>query len=139
MLAPSFRFAHGYIMITAFLPLILLSNVISIKFVFLQHYFKYSFYVTAAVLSLFIVYSVFKETNELAFKQNNYFITQIEAMPADILDSTSIQNTKIYFPLKAISDCWDSPLPCTPTLSNNLELRGESISDGFKLKSPLNR
>lgn len=39
----------------------------------------------------------------------------------------------IYMPVDS-EQCWESPLPCMPNHNPNIKFRGESLSDGFKLK-----
>jgi hypothetical protein len=56
-----------------------------------------------------------------------------ERMPQFPLKKQKLNDLEIYVPTTD-DRCFDSPLPCTPYLNSDLEMRGKNLEDGFRIK-----
>ena len=78
----------------------------------------------------------------LRLKDNSKGILSYLYLPGDV--SSVINNNKTEFRVVKVDNldvfipnnmlCSDHPIPCVPYRVNNLEMRGETIKDGFRIK-----
>ena len=50
---------------------------------------------------------------------------------AELEKKLMIPNQEVYITLQG-DQCWDSPLPCSPYYDSRLEMRGETLKEGFR-------
>jgi hypothetical protein len=122
ILAPAFRFGHGFIIACLLLTCILLASfrVLRISSGLL--------YVACLVFGL---YSIVREQSELSLMAVSIFPEKYARMPVDT--SSPVTGAEIRFPA---SDelCWNEPLPCTPYRNPGLRSRGVSLQSGFRIE-----
>lgn len=76
----------------------------------------------------------------LVINQTNFYWSDLDFLigpmdyPSIKTNSKIIDQQKIYKPEKG-DQCWNSAFPCTPYLHPQLELRGESLQMGFKIRT----
>ncbi|MHC1705882.1 MAG: hypothetical protein AB9842_00020 [Bacteroidales bacterium] len=56
------------------------------------------------------------------------------AFPTTSMDTRQLNGISINIPVKGVN-CYDYPIPCSPALSERLELRGASVKQGFRIKN----
>lgn len=126
--APDIRFAYGslllcfLIFIESLLVLLNISvqkiTVIILIFATVYWSYSYAFYDGKNPLRI----STLKENSLLPKK-----------MKQGVMKKQIVNGFEIFIPEKD-NRCYDSPLPCTPYYNPKLELRGEEIQEGFKIK-----
>lgn len=119
--APDFRFVYGYL-----LPLTAIYFAETKWSITLLQKNKNILQLVLGVVTLMIVVFVFQH-------KNNITLIRPIPYPTTNKDRIPIKGTSVLF---ATWDekCWDAPLPCTCEYYEGLELRGDNIQSGFRIK-----
>lgn len=134
ILAPYFRFAHGFILMAALLPLPLVIE--NWRNQWVQGLAQLMTQLSIGITILLISYSLYRECKELSTASFNYWMT-LEEMPPPDVKTTTVNGRPIAVAQNEYLFCWDHPLPCTPKLLPQLQLRGQQLQTGFLLKDSL--
>lgn len=133
--APELRFSIGFTLMTCLMPLAWLS----LKELNHSLVFKGVFYVSVITFLAFHIQYIGYKVYELAKMDTPYLKSQlIKPFPVSYATQRSsfeivkINNVDVYLPHNGF--CADHTLPCAPKIVNNLELRGEDIGEGFRIK-----
>jgi hypothetical protein len=63
------------------------------------------------------------------------WITLYSYPKVELNTKRTLDNRIIYIPKEGYQgNCYNAPLPCSPRFKPNLEMRGESLQDGFRIK-----
>jgi hypothetical protein len=122
--APAIRFVFGYILFTCALAAQLYAHKIP-KFISANLFRLYPFIVCA--LGILFTFQYIK----------NYPIKHILWMPksyAHLHDVKKANDPAKMSTAKPDMQCWDLEIPCSTELPDGLQLRGESIKDGFRIE-----
>lgn len=124
--APDPRFSYSFLILTAFLPFFLFS--FSFRKKQIQYY---SSILTACVMIYFISLQSNNLKNENIFtKPHSHYIDF--SSHNIVFDIYNLDHIKLYTPI-GTDKCFDCCIPCTPYLKEGLQLRGNSLQDGFKI------
>ncbi|MCR5420631.1 MAG: hypothetical protein K6E98_06485 [Lachnospiraceae bacterium] len=136
--APSNRFGYGYIII---LPLYALGDITLNVFSLIQHKIRVVLYI---LLGVVMCKDIIKGTYMFASDDKTYFLENISAdymilqqdYPKAKSDSKEWNGIKIFYPLTEGDQIWYYDFPAILYEGNleAVELRGESIRDGFRMK-----
>jgi hypothetical protein len=131
-LAPDVRFGYGFIGVASNLTLSKMIYASINAFARLSNYhFPNPFFVIIMLwgLSIFFHFIILSVNNpHLAIERLNH----PRGSPQVDVKYEVINGVEIYNPTKG-DQCWNSRLPCTPILNNNLVLRGDKLHDGFRI------
>lgn len=131
--APDFRFGKSFMVVSAFLPLLLLKK--HINFSFIGNFYKKTIF--AIILSL-IFYSFNTKGYNLIrmINQNKDFTVTQQKIDSKYQEyrEVRIKNFAINTPIKD-DRCFDYNLPCTPYPTKRLRMRGETIQEGFYIEN----
>lgn len=134
--APDFRFSFGFIISAACIPFLMIDNRIK-----LPQWDK----VLSSTLLLFLIGLSYVGFSQIKTYQNytDRSITSLllSPLPTNTLknrdkiefEEYKIKNTFIFAP-RGTNQCFDQEIPCIPYQNTNLELRGDDIKDGFRIK-----
>jgi hypothetical protein len=125
VMAPYFRFGHGFIIVAFLISIVLL----------LEKFSKILSYVAVIICFTFIIYSVPKEMGELKGKWKTVIVYP-QPYPKDNDTFTIIFKSQKFYVTEDQSLCWDCPLPCTPEMLPGLQLIGNNIDEGFYIENP---
>jgi hypothetical protein len=135
--APLVRYGYGFILS---LSCLFISLVFFICLLFLRNN-----YIIIYKPFLYLLVFLFTTGLYLNNKQSLFSIPSYWLMPASYptvsVTSIQIDHETIYRPIQG-DQCWDSQFPCAPQsysdwLHPSLELRGNSLQEGFKIKKGL--
>jgi hypothetical protein len=135
--APLVRYGYGFILS---LSCLFISLVLFICLLFLRNN-----YIIIYKPFLYLLVFLFTTGLYLNNKQSLFSIPSYWLMPASYptvsVTSIQIDHETIYRPIQG-DQCWDSQFPCAPQsysdwLHPSLELRGNSLQEGFKIKKGL--
>jgi len=132
--APSYRFANALFFILPVTAFLFLSDQLSEKLIRLIWNMRFKLIISglALIISLmlywtFIVMDGYQKPKIIS-------LSGIEPIPTVELKQLEIKSgIKVWFPIEG-NQCWDSPLPSTPDYKPNLDLRGNSIQEGFVIR-----
>jgi len=134
VLAPDGRFGLSFILAAALIPALFIKINVKIK----KQAILYK--LIACVFLLLIVHNVTDSFIKVPINKNIISYLYIPASFTDLEDRkvpefTTIKagNIDIYIPDNSL--CSDHPIPCAPYPVNNLEMRGDKIEDGFRIKT----
>ncbi|MDU1891011.1 MAG: hypothetical protein E6767_10000 [Dysgonomonas sp.] len=148
--APTIRFGFAFVIYGGLVPFLLLFSNKLLNF-------KYSNQVIGVVLILFMAYFVRSGLKQLNINREEHNVSyssliykplhfDYEKKKKDIyIYDYKIGDIVFYSPNEmganpitcyetCIDHCYDQLLPCTPYLNENLEMRGESLQNGFRIK-----
>lgn len=135
--APALRFSLGFTLLTILFTICILfidkkGTIINRAILVIQ-------YVFIGVFVIFHIQYIGSKTKENAALGGAYLRAQfVKPFPLHYaannteFDSIRINNIEIFIPKNG--SCVDHQLPCTPGVNSNLELRGQSIKEGFRIK-----
>jgi len=132
--APDLRFSFGFVLVAGFSPF-LLCRLDLVKS-------RYKTIVPFVLLCIFTLLCLENGIRRIShFHQGNYFLHPIfyegyysqESEVNDSFYKETINNIDIYIPKKS-DQCMDQCIPCTPYLNKGLEMRGNSLQSGFRIK-----
>jgi|GEM_PF-692394 hypothetical protein len=135
--APLVRYGYGFILS---LSCLFISLVLFICLLFLRNN-----YIIIYKPFLYLLVFLFTTGLYLNNKQSLFSIPSYWLIPASYptvsVTSIQIDHETIYRPIQG-DQCWDSQFPCAPQsysdwLHPSLELRGDSLQEGFKIKKGL--
>jgi hypothetical protein len=127
--APDFRFNFSFIILTAIIPFIVIwiafpvlctKNVSNAFYTILMAGLIYTIYKAPKNYSLATLYK--PTSSEINGGEKNVQFVQ-----------HTIDNYIIYTPI-GTDQCFGQPIPCAPIILPNLELRGKSLQEGFRIK-----
>jgi hypothetical protein len=127
--APDVRFGYGFIW--ALITILFTTSIIDILKIFLKNKILALF-----MISLFIGLSLYDPIKSFEYlysasKNTDFLILPIDYPRIETI-LFKIGDESIYRPLQS-DQCWNSSFPCTPYTNKNLQLRGRSLRDGFKV------
>lgn len=128
--APDFRFNYAFIILAAVIPFVLLWNVFPVMPTpKISGYFY-------AILMAGLVYTYYKAPkNYSAATLYKPISTEVNGGEKNIqFVQHTIDNYIIYTPI-GTDQCFGAPIPCTPIILPNLQLRGKTLQEGFRLKN----
>lgn len=136
IMAPDFRFTFGFIISAGIIPFLMINKETKPK----QLFTKGLYYAMIITLSFFCYMAV----NHVRFFQaknpdKSYISLIAKPQPINLQQKNitftecKINNTIIFIPQES-NQCFDQQIPCVPYYNSNLELRGENIKDGFRIK-----
>jgi hypothetical protein len=127
--APDFRFNYAFIILTAIIPFIIMW----IAFPILSG--KNIFYLFYAALMVGLGYTYYKVPKNYSFATlYKPASVEVDGGQKNIqFVQHTIDNYIIYTPI-GTDQCFGQPIPCTPIILPNLELRGKTLQDGFRIK-----
>ncbi len=140
--APDIRFSLGFVLGAAFIPFILTSFILNVAINFFYKGVKYirmAIIVLGGVLLLglslrqFVHYEGISVNALYTFTVRAQSIDNIDVGKEIIYNGQRLNRIIIYYPDRG-DQCFDQPLPCTPYPNSRLEMRGESLQDGFRIK-----
>jgi len=127
-IAPDPRFVYGSLLFGIFASVILLPFRLRSLFAII----KYSVVLTSILV---FFYSVSKASRLSEYRN---FLTP-HALPVPAVNTILINHIQVQIPEKILNNwnprCYDTRLPCLYKPDPRLEARGESIADGFRLKT----
>lgn len=135
--APALRFSLGFTLSAVFIALFPLcsksNSALNLGSMLTQYALLFAF----AVFHLYYIGSKVSEKVQIgrAYVQAQFIkpFPLSYAIKDTQFDKVNIDAIDVYIP-KEKGQCFDHELPCTPAIINNLELRGEDISDGFRIR-----
>lgn len=135
--APDFRFTFGFITSAGIIPFLatqrsfyskkMLSPILSYATIF-----GLLFLLNMAIDHLIFNrdrYSPHSSYYSLIYKPQEANLLQEET----VFKEFPVAGTTFFVPLNT-NQCYDQQIPCTPYYNSNLELRGESLEEGFRMK-----
>ncbi len=126
--APDFRFGYGYLMALFCLPLIIPLASLS------KQPSRFAKVLPVLVIGLLVVYQAYllgKGFDRQSFTQRLVIPMDYRVLPTE---PCAIKNSTILCAAKeSWKECWYAPFPCVPEAQPNVELRGESLQDGFRV------
>ncbi len=135
--APDMRFAFGYLLTAIAIP-ILLATTENKKHVYARN----ALYIFVLISLMYLWDSAYGGVefyrkrsirSEIGLLHRPVPINMILKHDQIIFNEYKIGNTILSVP-QATDRCIDQPLPCTPYYNSNLEMRGDNIEDGFRIK-----
>lgn len=134
--APDFRFSFGFVIFAACIPFLTTES--RIKFPKSNIIFNSILLFSLIGLSYIALSQINTYQNNT---DNNTASLLLKPLPVNTLknrgniqfDEYKIKNTFIFVP-RGTNQCFDQELPCIPYQNTNLELRGNDIKDGFRIK-----
>ncbi len=128
--APSFRFAHGFIILCFVGIVMLILQLTSLPI----HLTKKLTAGSGIVLLLFTLYSIARETPELDIQKNSYlYFIPTPYREEHVIMVPVPYNQEIKSP-DTCRECWNLPLPCSPNVLPTVEFRGTTLENGFRMK-----
>jgi len=134
VMGPDDRFGFGFIVVAAFAPYMYLN--IDTKKVFLRkipEVLLLAFFVFYAVKGFDLIKSYKGDYTYGEFLYRPQSINYIKQQASYNYIPHRLSDIVIYTPQSA-ERCFDHELPCAPGYPNELEMRGESIRQGFRVK-----
>jgi hypothetical protein len=130
--APDFRLVYGFMTVCVLIAIYVLFG----ETIFRSRSFSYGLLIVFAVFIIFFLKSspFFSDKRpQMSFSNRWLFSEQYRTLEVDV---KCLEGFTVSIPRKG-DQCWDTPIPCVPAhlIENNLELRGQSIEDGFRIKS----
>ena len=133
ILAPDARFGYGFIITAALIPFLLINLKLKNK-KWLQ--------IPSIILVMLFVYlmsngvlSNVKIRGDKSYLSYLYLPQTVDILnkkDKTLFKTEQVGFMKLYVPNNML--CSDHELPCAPYFNNNLEMRGNSIKDGFRIK-----
>lgn len=140
--APDIRFILGFALSAICLPLLLTSFIVN-KFISL-FYKRLGIIRSGLILlgSLFLLglgirqLAHYKDVDEnlFIFAIKPQSISNIEEAKENRYNEIELNGLIIYVPMEG-DQCFEQCLPCTPYFNDRLELRGETLQDGFRVNN----
>jgi len=121
--SPNMRYVIGYGWATLAVLYLLVSQEFPLKVLN-----KWMPHLACVVMMSFAIFAIASK------KYAINFITQAPYHQPDII-MVQTGRMKIAIPVKPEIGCWNTPLPCSDTLFTNLEPRGATLRDGFRIVS----
>jgi hypothetical protein len=132
--APSYRFANALFFILPVMAFMFLSDQLSEKVIRVIWNMRSKIIISGLVLMITLMsYWIFivLDVNQ---KLKIISTTGIEPIPtAELKQLETKSGIKVWLPVEG-DQCWNSPLPATPYYKHNLDLRGDSIQEGFVIR-----
>ncbi|MBC8111536.1 MAG: hypothetical protein H7Y04_10790 [Verrucomicrobia bacterium] len=98
-------------------------------------YKPFATYLLLTASFLFQIKNIFNVEDKQEIVSNYWLVPP--AYPITHTKPVKIDDTYLYMPVgNEVDFCWGSPQPCTYTKAKNLESRGKTIEDGFRIKNP---
>lgn len=133
-LAPDGRFGLSFILVSAIIPLLYIKSNIAVNYV------NIICRTVSCLLFVFILINAIDIFSKV--KDSSKDILSYLYLPEDIrsvidnnkteFQKIKVDNIDVFIPDNML--CSDHPIPCAPFRVNNLEMRGETIKDGFRIK-----
>jgi len=127
--APDFRFGYGFLIILSLLLVIPLLKKLFTRIKILEGINKAT--IALIVLGIIIILEIISLPNMSAIIKDRLLL------PADYItvntNKTTLQTLDIYMPI-GDDKCFYYAFPCTPYLDKGLDLRGDKLEDGFRIK-----
>ncbi len=125
--APNFRLGYGFITVCALVTLLLFIGTTLLRS-------KILYYFIIALVFMFGTKAFLRGIRYYHVKGGNsalshHFLVLPERIKEGPTELKTIKGLEVRVGL-----CYDAPVPCTPRLSNGLELRGETIEKGFRIR-----
>lgn len=135
--APDMRFAFGYLLMAIAIPILLVTTE-NKKHVYARN----ALYILTLISLIYLWDSAYGGVefyrkrsirSEIGLLHRPVPINMILKHDQIIFNEYKIGNTTLSVP-QATDRCIDQALPCTPYYNSNLEMRGNEIQDGFRIK-----
>jgi len=125
--APSLRFIYGFLIFNMSLTV----GIVFMRF----HNFNISRVIYKIVVNLILLISIiinvhWSQKNLHGISSKNLLLP-ISTKKIEVKE-VALGTVRIKLPVSG-DRCYNTPLPCTPYYKKNLRLRGDNISDGFKI------
>ncbi|MES2389339.1 MAG: hypothetical protein V4543_15160 [Bacteroidota bacterium] len=132
--APAYRFAIGFIFVAKAMCLAMLTNSIKLR---LPKFTEATIITAVAFIFLFLIRDKEALVNHPVFPA---------PLPKFETGTDKINNMEIYVPAMDYrygtgkiaryrsENCWDAPLPCSIYYNPEIEMRGPSLGDGFRVR-----
>ena len=152
--APDFRFAYGFILPVCIIPIYIFTDVFSYKYLQNKKILKTLnlFVVISAILFValqsvrwaYYQHDITASLSELFFKPQTLDYTKKlkeEKYSEEILFVRQRVNNVDIYSANIETHCYDCPLPCSSDYTGGIEMRGETLQDGFRsrAKAPYRR
>ncbi len=134
---PDIRFGWGFYLVAGILPFFLwnfqmFSTYFIHKTTIVFLYFLIMWDLPTGIDRLLFSQPELKKLYTLIYKPQAYNFYKYSYSPENIMQQKAV-NVIIYSPINT-DKCFDYCLPCTPYFKENLEMRGESLQSGFRIK-----
>ncbi len=134
VLAPDARFGLSFIGATAIIPFLYMKVSFISKYrniVYKGLFYGLFFYLIINISDIF--FKVKDDSKDilsyLYLPEDVRYVTEKDKTQFKVM---KVGNIDVYIPNNML--CSDHPIPCAPYMNNNLEMRGEVIEDGFRIK-----
>jgi hypothetical protein len=128
--APDFRFGYGFLVLLILIPILLPLTWVSRE---LENHTHLQPLILAGALILFQVVFLFRSFESETIQQRLLFPQDYPVLPTEpcpLKDITVLCASQISY-----NECWYDSFPCIPFARPAVELRGESLRQGFKIQN----
>lgn len=133
ILAPDGRFGLSFILVSALIPLFLIEYNYKNKILKNVAYVFFALLLIGNFSESFRLNSIYKKDKSLlSYFYSPQNLSVVNEMNKTEFSGYQLGELTIYYPSNML--CSDHDLPCVPFYSENIEMRGKKIEEGFKYK-----
>jgi hypothetical protein len=128
--APDFRFGYGFLVLLILIPILLPLTWVSRE---LENHTHLQPLILAGALILFQVVFLFRSFESDSIQQRLFIPQDYPVLPTEpclLKDTSVLCASQISY-----NECWYESFPCIPFPRPDVELRGESLREGFKIQN----